>query len=1169
MKTPVKYLSLFGTTVLLFGCSDESGLLNPISDSQKLPITLAAAYPTATRASDGGFEDGDLMGVYVMDYLDGFVQDISSTDIHAANGKFIFDGKENKWNAINPIYWTSKDTPADIVGYYPYSESISNPEEFAFSIARRQDEGGSETSLGGYEASDFLWAKAEKCMPSDSKVNLTLRHIMAGIRVTLKEGSGFDSGEWDKLDKKVLIPNIKPSTSVDLSSGLTGNASGDPVSVCAYQYGEDWRAVVVPQTIPAGNVVDLSIDGVSYSLSKESSTEYQSGKLTSFTITVNKRGGGEYEFKIIDESITAWIDDAGFRDGIVRSYTTVDVPRKGSLQSIIARKNISETAISALKLTGEINEQDFYFMRDKCASLKSLNLKEVTVWAGDRKNVIPEKAMCNKSTLMHIVFPDDLQIIGDEAFFRSGLMGSLIIPEGVTKIGERECDENDEGWIGAMNNSHGVFAYCGNLSGNLSLPSTIEYLADYAFAQSNFTGMLSLPESLKTIGNCAFESNKFEGELILPDNIEYVGAGAFACIPFSGDLRIPDNVKVIRPSTFKMCGFNGILTLPEGLEKIDANAFAKCGFRGELKLPESLKDLSDYAFTENRISSVVFPQKLNTLGQGVFINCKNLKGSIEIPENILRINNLLFAGCSGLSEVVIPKNVISIGGAAFYDCILLNSIVCNSEEPPMAKNLDKDLYVLEQLMWDYGIKFPSYAKSFEGVNKGNLTLTVPEHSLSRYMVADGWREFGRMTECSNFLCRPAAVSALNSSHTENLILNSDGEWEVVKKPEWCKLSKTSGNLKGELTVTISELPKGDGHREGKIVFSLKGTEVTTECKISQYDYMYKEDECVTLQTATKGNGIDIVFVGDGWDAESIANGNYLNLVNEQVEHFFGIEPYATYRNRFNVYACMSMSQETGVNTTSTWCNTRFMTFYAHDCDGNAYLGLDDADGVFDYALSHSPLKSENLDKSLIVLTLNNNEYGSNTIITENGSAISICCSSEDSYPMDTRGIIQHEACGHGFGKLAEERISENRYISIKEQNEIRNAQWRGWYQNISLSGKATDVSWADLILDPRYSDRVDIFEGAYGKTRGVYRAEINTCMNYGIPYFSAAARLDIMRRILQYSGEEFTMEKFYATDSDRWGSTGPSTRADVPDDGRQYINSGLHHPVRKVKSKKY
>lgn len=202
------------------------------------------------------------------------------------------------------------------------------------------------------------------------------------------------------------------------------------------------------------------------------------------------------------------------------------------------------------------------------------------------------------------------------------------------------------------------------------------------------------------------------------------------------------------------------------------------------------------------------------------------------------------------------------------------------------------------------------------------------------------------------------------------------------------------------------------------------------------------------------------------------------------------------------------------------------------------------------------------------MALNSDEYGGSTTITEKGSSISICSKSSAPYPSDTRGILQHEACGHGFGKLAEEKITKNRYLTNGEASYIRKMQERGWYQNISISGKVTEVPWSHFIFDPRYSVAVDVYEGAFGATRGAYRSEINSCMNHGIPYFNAISRQDIMKRILEYSGEGFTMEKFYATDSDKWGSIG-NTRAAMPDASNSYVNSGMHHPVRIVKSKKY
>lgn len=53
----------------------------------------------------------------------------------------------------------------------------------------------------------------------------------------------------------------------------------------------------------------------------------------------------------------------------------------------------------------------------------------------------------------------------------------------------------------------------------------------------------------------------------------------------------------------------------------------------------------------------------------------------------------------------------------------------------MAKALDKDIYFYESFNHSYGIELPNDAKSFDGLNKGNLELTVPKQSLSLYRAA--------------------------------------------------------------------------------------------------------------------------------------------------------------------------------------------------------------------------------------------------------------------------------------------------------------------------------------------------------------------------------------------------------------------------------------------------
>ena len=67
-----------------------------------------------------------------------------------------------------------------------------------------------------------------------------------------------------------------------------------------------------------------------------------------------------------------------------------------------------------------------------------------------------------------------------------------------------------------------------------------------------------------------------------------------------------------------------------------------------------------------------------------------------------------------------------------------------------------------------------------------------------------------------------------------------------------------------------------------MVFKLKNEDYTHTCSVSQYDYIYGEDEWLTLQKATRGNtgGINVVIIGDGYNAKDIAEGDCLPALKE-------------------------------------------------------------------------------------------------------------------------------------------------------------------------------------------------------------------------------------------------------------------------------------------------
>ena len=668
-----------------------------------------------------------------------------------------------------------------------------------------------------------------------------------------------------------------------------------------------------------------------------------------------------------------------------------------------------------------------------------------------------------------------------------GLNGILSLPSTLKKLGNRgEDDMGDEG----TDYYGGVFQNCRNLTGNLILPDNLELIRGYCFSGcSGLYGELRLPAKLKRMGNCAFSY----------------------CSGFSGSLSIPQGITALPSEAFHNCGFNGTLTLHDGITNIANDAFANCHFKGELHLPKSLKVISENVFCNNDFSgTLTLPSTLTHIGSNAFANNWRLMGVLDIPNEVESIGESAFSNCKMLEGIIFPESMETIRQGAFSDCFGITSIRCKGTMPAHIES-----------------------GAFNGVAKDNFTLEVPESAIAQYQAASGWCDFKRIAAHHELVCRPSVACALSTEHKQKLVINAEGEWEVASKPDWCEVSPASGNKKTEVTLTIKGMSKNADSRDGKVVFRLKDKDYTHECSVSQYGYEYGEDEWITLQKATKGNkgGINIVLLGDGFNAKDIASGGYLKNIKQEVEYFFGIEPYKTYRDYFNVYTAIPLSTESGVGTVNTIRYNRFNTTFT----GGVGLKAD-YDEVFSYALGAPTVNKGNLNQTLIIIVPNSTDYGGICQMWEDGSAIAFCPQSTYGYPLDTRGVIQHEAGGHGFGKLGDEYIYHNAFIDFCDCTccghvlEFNGAKSLGWYDNLELTGKMHSVGWSHLIFDDRYSDIVDIYEGGYMHNRGVFRSEPNSCMNNDIPYYSTISRESIVKRIKAYAGETYSFEDFVKND---------------------------------------
>ena len=1146
MKTNrhIYYICVLAASMAFAACSDDLFSDGPApGGTDRINLSGEIDQLAVTRVNDNGFCDGDVMGVYIVDYEGNEPGTLQVSGNRGDNVRHTFNEADYSWTSAYDLYWKDKHTPIDVYGYYPYG-SPESIDAYPFIVQRDQSTESADGEMGGYEASDFLWGKVANVAPTTSVIRLPLSHRMANARVTLVEGTGFASGEWAQTDKIVLAANLVREATINLADGtVTPTGDVEQTMTVPSRNGDEWRAIVVPQTVASGaTLFSITIGGVPYKFSKNEAYTYVAGKMNNFSIRVDKKAqSGQYTLTLISESITPWENDLVSHDATAKEYIIIN-SSAGHLKDSIIAANKDYTQLRNLKITGEINGVDFYFMRDSMDMLQSLNLKEVKIAKTDTElhfgsgacqprtygeDEIPEGAMSGKTSLLRLILPDRLKIINVGAFEGcKNLTGSLIIPEGVTDV------------------MAGAFVDCSSMTGSLSLPTTLERLGNgwerywYGgpFRECSFTSELVLPNNLEYIGSQAFfNCENLYGELRLPEKLKTIKDNAFSgCSNLTGNLAIPQGVTSIPEHAFDNCGFDGVLTLHDGVISIGERAFYGAHFKGELDLPKDLVVLSDYVFTGCDFSGELkLPAKLRTIGNYAFGDpnsggCWRLMGTLTIPDEVQSIGRGAFYGCRSIEGLVFPEGLESIQNQAFYMCTGIGSIVCKGEMPAYVQG-----------------------SAFEGVPKDNFTLEVPESAIQQYQAASGWNEFKRIAAHHELVCRPSIACALNTEHKQTLIVDAEGEWEVASKPDWCELSQTSGGDKTEVTLTIKAMTKGSADRTGEIVFKLKDEDYTHKCTVTQYDYQYGEDEWLTLQKATRGNngGINIVILGDGYDAENISDGDYLANIKQEVEYFFGIEPYTTYRGYFNVYTAFPLSTETGVGTVNTIRYNRFNTTYT----GGVGLRAD-YDEIFSYALNAPTVTKDNLNQTLIIIVPNSTDYGGICQMWEDGSAIAFCPQSTYGYPLDSRGVIQHEAGGHGFGKLGDEYIYHNEFIDFCSCTccghllEFNWAKGLGWYDNLSLTGKMHEVPWSHLIFDSRYSDIVDIFEGGFMHNRGVFRSEQNSCMNNDIPYYSTISRESIVKRIKRYAGETYSFEDFVANDKRDAGNV--TRNADVKVSGR-------------------
>ena len=279
-----KYIALAVLALVVMGCEKESVENTPIVEDGVMRIE--ALHPSATRATETAFENGDVIGVYATTYNGEVASPLQISGNWINNEALTYDGA--LWSGRRPLNW-SEEGAMDVYGYYPYM-TPTTINKHRWSVQLDQSTPATEDALSGYEASDFLWAKAEGVSQTDGNVQLQFKHMCSKLVIKLVKGEKFT--DVIPEDTEVYLYSTVPAATIDFTKGIVSkDVYGTKQKIKARRISEDtFEVIVVPQSVlEYSPFVEIVIGSIAY-MTEEIIT-YYAGVQYTVSITLDKSPG--------------------------------------------------------------------------------------------------------------------------------------------------------------------------------------------------------------------------------------------------------------------------------------------------------------------------------------------------------------------------------------------------------------------------------------------------------------------------------------------------------------------------------------------------------------------------------------------------------------------------------------------------------------------------------------------------------------------------------------------------------------------------------------------------------------------------------------------------------------------------------------------------------------
>lgn len=276
-----KYIALVISVLATMGCEKEN--IDNTTVIEDGVMRIEALHPSATRATETAFENGDEIGVYATNYNGEVASPLQISGNWINNEALIFNG--SSWEGRRTLYW-SEQGAMDVYGYYPYMTPTSI-DKHRWSVQLDQSTPATENALSGYEASDFLWAKAEGVSQADGNVRLQFKHMCSKLVIKLVKGEQFT--DVIPEDTEVYLYSTVPSATIDFTKGIVSrDVYGTKQKIKARRMSEDtFEVIIVPQSVlEYSPFVEVVIGSIAY-MTEEIIT-YHAGVQYTVSITLDK-----------------------------------------------------------------------------------------------------------------------------------------------------------------------------------------------------------------------------------------------------------------------------------------------------------------------------------------------------------------------------------------------------------------------------------------------------------------------------------------------------------------------------------------------------------------------------------------------------------------------------------------------------------------------------------------------------------------------------------------------------------------------------------------------------------------------------------------------------------------------------------------------------------------